>query len=122
MTGRDAHDQITLEVPASEEYLPVARLVLGGVGARSELSVDRVDDLGLALDELGRHVVTGPTLELDVVVASTGLLVTVGSFAQDPLEDPMTRRVVGALSDECSVSHGPTGRQVRLGFHRGRSG
>ena len=42
----------TVEFPAGERFRSVPRLVLGGVAARFELPIDRVDDLLLAVESL----------------------------------------------------------------------
>ena len=45
-------DRATVEFPSTAGYRSVGRLVLGGVAARFELPIDRVDDLLLAVDSL----------------------------------------------------------------------
>lgn len=115
-THHSQDDRITLEWPADHAFLPVARLVLGGVGARSELHVDRVEELGLALEELARHTAAADTLTLGVTVAPGRLRFTIGSFSRSPLDDPTTRRVVEALSDGCSASIESGGYVVTLRF------
>lgn len=116
LTTHTEDDRITLEWPADHAFLPVARLVLGGIGARSELHVDRVDELGLALDELARHPAAADTLTLDVSVAPGRLRLTVGSFVRNPLDDSTTSRVVESLSNGCSASVAQEGYVVTLMF------
>jgi hypothetical protein len=45
-----APDEITLTLPRAPEFQPVAHLVLGGLAARLNLTVDNLEDLQLALD------------------------------------------------------------------------
>ena len=45
-------DTIRLEVTASAAALPVVRLVLGGVAARVDLSLEEIEDLYVAVEEL----------------------------------------------------------------------
>jgi anti-sigma regulatory factor (Ser/Thr protein kinase) len=45
-------DEITLTIPRAREYLSVARLVLGGIGVRLNLTLETLDDLQLALDAI----------------------------------------------------------------------
>ena len=45
-------DRTTVEFPVADGYRSVGRLVLGGVAARFELPIDRVDDLLLAVESL----------------------------------------------------------------------
>lgn len=47
-------ETIRIETPASEASLPVIRMVIGGVGARCDLSLDELDDIYLAVGELWR--------------------------------------------------------------------
>ena len=45
-------DVVTLQLPRDRELLGVAHLVLGGLAARLQLTVDVLDDISTALDEL----------------------------------------------------------------------
>ena len=46
------NDEITLTIPRAREYLSVARLVLGGIGVRLNLTLETLEDLQLALDAI----------------------------------------------------------------------
>jgi hypothetical protein len=45
-------DEISLTIPRSREFLSVAHLVLGGIGARLNLTIETLEDLQLALDAI----------------------------------------------------------------------
>lgn len=45
-------DIVELEIPAEPSLLPVVRMVVGGMAARVDLSVDEIDDVYMALEEL----------------------------------------------------------------------
>jgi len=45
-------DSVRLEVPATLWSLPTIRMVVGGVGARFDLSLDELQDIYLAVEEL----------------------------------------------------------------------
>lgn len=94
--------RIALEWPHDPAYRAVGRLVLSGVAARIDLPLDRVDELGLALDTLAGADVTDDRLVLEVDVAPGRLSVAIGTFAADPLADPATRRVVVGLAGEAA--------------------
>jgi hypothetical protein len=47
-------ETIRIETPADEASLPIIRMVIGGVGARCDLSLDELDDIYLAVGELWR--------------------------------------------------------------------
>ena len=45
-------DEITLVIPAQEDFRQIAHLVLGGLGVRADLTYEDLDDLQTALDAL----------------------------------------------------------------------
>jgi hypothetical protein len=45
-------DEITLVVPAQEDFHRIALLVMGGLGARLDLTYEDLDDLQTALESL----------------------------------------------------------------------
>ena len=48
---------VELRIPCDAKYIVVARLVVGGVGARVGLSMDDIDDLKVAVSEACTHVI-----------------------------------------------------------------
>jgi hypothetical protein len=88
-----------LAFPARDGYRGLAGLVLGGVAARFELPVDRVDDLLLGVDSLLMQGVVGDTARLEALASMSQLTVRVGSFRAGQLEDAALRRVVAQLVD-----------------------
>lgn len=108
----------TIEFPARDGYRGVAALVLGGVAARFDLPVDRVDDLLLGVDSLLMQGVLGDTARVEATASATELVVRVGRFPAGRLEDAAVRRVVVRLVDtvrEVPVDGG-TGAWVELGI------
>jgi hypothetical protein len=93
-------DRTTIEFPAAEGFRSVGRLVLGGIASRFELPVDRVDDLLLAVESLLLQDPIGDTIRLEAEASATGLLVRIGPFAPERLEDPGVRRILTRLVDE----------------------
>lgn len=113
MTGASG-TRITLEWPTTDGFLSVGRLVVGGVAARADIPVDRVDELGIALDTLAASVEPG-VCSLEIDVAPDRLTLSVGDFASDPLADDGVRRVVAGLVDEAvSVATGVPRHRVVL--------
>jgi hypothetical protein len=89
----------TVEFPARAGYRDVASLVLGGVAARFELPVDRVDDLLLGVDSLLMQGVVGDVARVEASVSEVELIVRVGAFRAGQLDDEAVRRVVARLVD-----------------------
>jgi hypothetical protein len=92
------HALVSLDWPSDTDLRHVGTLVLGGVAARTELPVDRVEELTLAVDSLARAIGES-RIQLEIEVASDKLDVSVGPFENDPLRDAGVDRVVRALVD-----------------------
>jgi anti-sigma regulatory factor (Ser/Thr protein kinase) len=99
-------DEITLTVPAQEDFRQIAHLVVGGLGARLDLTYEDLDDLQTALDALlGKREDDG---DIEVVVGQQDgeIRTSVGPFAErdlDELESESTalglRRVLETVAD-----------------------
>jgi hypothetical protein len=73
-------DAITLTIPRERPFHPVAHLVLGGLAARLNLTIETFEDLELALDSLlERRDVEGP-VTLEVRLTDNRIEVAVGPF------------------------------------------
>jgi len=121
--------EVRLEVPASPEFLRVARMMAAGVASRLGFTLEEVDDLRIAIDELcfclvGRNGRPG-TVALRYVMSSEGLTVEgAGRFgdgaSDEPRLSPMSLHILKAVTDECTVDAGPDGPTFQL-FKRRRS-
>ncbi len=115
--------EVRLEVPASPEFLRVARMMAAGVASRLGFTLDEVDDLRIAIDELcfclvGRTGRPG-TVSLRYLMRPDGLVVKgTGHFAdranEEPRLSPMSLQILRAVTDECQVEGGPDGPSFRL--------
>jgi len=86
-------DTIRLEVTATPAALPVVRMVLGGVAARVDLSLDEVDDLYVAVEELLSAAADSgedPRHELIIEVVDDGVSVSAGPFRSSGLRARLT--------------------------------
>jgi hypothetical protein len=80
-------DEITLVVPAQEDFRPIVHLVVGGLAVRLDLTMDALEDLQVALDALlGRRDDDG---EVTVRVAfdDDAMRSTVGPLPAAVLDD-----------------------------------
>jgi hypothetical protein len=98
-------EQISLQVPATLSALTTVRMVLGGLGARLDLSLDELDDLYLATDRLlqaALDVEQLDLLEVDMTVADGALRVTAGSFRTEALRAQVAVTPGGCI-DLCTL-------------------
>lgn len=91
-------DRILLTAPAGPHGSGVVSLVLGGLGARLDLPVDRVDELALAATTMAGSV-DSDRLELEVEVREDRVTVRVGPLEDDSSLDPGRRRIIERLVD-----------------------
>jgi serine/threonine-protein kinase RsbW len=52
-------DTLTVRIPAAPQYLQVVRLVAAGLASRLRFTIDDIEDLKIAVDELAAYL-TGP--------------------------------------------------------------
>jgi anti-sigma regulatory factor (Ser/Thr protein kinase) len=83
-------ERITLEVPATLSALSTVRMVLGGLGARLDFSLDDLDDLYLAADRLleaALHAEELVSLRVECLLDASTLRLATGSFHTAVLRD-----------------------------------
>ena len=73
-------DQITLTMPRERPFFGVARLVLGGLATRLEITVEHLEELELALDGLLERRDGAEEITVSLDVADSELHATVGPF------------------------------------------
>ena len=103
-------DEITLVVPAQEDFHHIAHLVLGGLGARLDLTYEDLDDLQTALDALLARRDDDGDIEVVVGVGEDAIRSSVGPFSEASLDDLESdspslglRRVLETVSDGFEV-------------------
>ena len=89
----------TLALPADRRFRDVPGLVLGGIAARFDLPVDRVDDLLLAVDSVLMQDVVGDTARIEADASKAGLVLRLGPYPSGKLDDLALRRVLTRLVD-----------------------
>ena len=98
-------ERISLEVPASLSALSTVRMVLGGVGARLDFSLDDLDDLFLATDRLFGAALDAEQLDhlrVAVLVDGSTLRITAGQFRSLQLREQV-EVTPGNCIDLCTV-------------------
>lgn len=114
-------DTILLTVPSGSRGSGVVSLVLGGLGARLDLPVDRVDELALAATTAGASALSD-TLELQFRVLDDRLLVRVGPLVDGASTDPGRRRVIEPLVDDVAALRDRGHDWLELELGRGARG
>jgi len=118
-------DTITLSIPHAQPFHGVARLVVGGLAARLDLSYEHLEDLQLALAsvlERDGYISGGEvTVRLDVGPSSIGMLI--GPLDPNELRADLERegeegvslsRLLDTLVDEMALEEGEGGHWLRL--------
>jgi anti-sigma regulatory factor (Ser/Thr protein kinase) len=116
-------DRIRLTVPRDRRYVAVAHLVLGGVAMRQNLTLEALEDLQLAIDEvLGRERGDG-SVTLELRLEDGSLEARLGPFDAGALEADLQAgdgtglglmRVLESTVDDVQVERGEDGDWVRL--------
>jgi anti-sigma regulatory factor (Ser/Thr protein kinase) len=118
-------EAIELTLPAGREWHAVARLVLGGVADRLNLSFEDLDDLQLAVERLLVEAASQETVSMRIDVVDHGIRVGVGPLAEhaladalqgpDPVPGELTlRRILQTVVDSFGVEVAEGGIVVRL--------
>ena len=114
-------DEITLVVPAQEDFHHIALLVMGGLGARLDLTYEDLDDLQTALDSLLGCREDDEDINVSIAVVDGHIRTTVGPFGGAQLEELEhdsnelgLRRVLETVADEFEVDRRDGGDWVVL--------
>lgn len=105
-------DEITLHLPRERPFFGVAHLVVGGLAARLDLSLEELEDLQVALGELLEQHETEREITVSVRVDGNVLHTSVGPFdesleqqlARDSGDSVGLRRVLETVVDGVEVT------------------
>jgi hypothetical protein len=118
-------DEIALTLPRERGFEAVAGLVLGGVAARHDLTIDVLDDLRLALETLLERDEDEAAIQIVLRIDAAAIGASVGPFdgatvlelEQEPGEALGLRRLLETVVDRVSLDRRPDGCWVEL--HKG---
>lgn len=115
--------EVRLEVPAAPEFLRISRIMAAGVASRVGFTLDEVEDLRIAIDELCFSLV-GPRRRTGTIVLryifDTDQLAVEGSgrftdgLGSDPVVSALSEQILAAVVDECVLSTDEDGPRFRL--------
>jgi hypothetical protein len=80
-------DEITLVVPAQEDFRPIVHLVIGGLAVRLDLTMDALEDLQVGLDALLARRDDEGDVVVRVVFDQQVMRATVGPLPSAILDD-----------------------------------
>ena len=116
-------DEFTISIPRERPFGTVAGLVVGGIAARHDVTLDVLDDLQLALDALLDHLDSDPgevSIVLRVEAGTIGVSVgplpetTASQLEQDAGDGIDLKRLLATVVDSVSVSERDGGSWVQL--------
>jgi anti-sigma regulatory factor (Ser/Thr protein kinase) len=114
-------DEITLTLPAEEDFRRVAHLVIGGLAVRLDLTWETLEDLQLALDGVLERRDEEGEVTVSVRVDAGELHTLVGPFSEDALRELEhddgglgLRRILETTCDRIDLSDRGGARWVEL--------
>jgi len=118
---RGVDTAVTLVVPGRAEYLRLVRLAAADCGARAGLSIEEVEDLRIAVDELAYALFGDDGAGGDMTLrylAHRGVVEVEGSYAVTgggaiPVGD-LSRAIISAVADEHELVADNGTRRFRL--------
>ena len=91
-------DEFTIHIPRERPFSAVADLVVGGIAARHDITLDVLDDVQLALDSLLEHD--------DADDSEVGIVLRVAGDTIEATIGPLTRKTAAALEEEAGEGLG----------------
>jgi hypothetical protein len=114
-------DVVTLQLPREREFFGVAHLVLGGLGARLDVTYDVLEDMTTAIDELLNRRESSEDVTLTVKIEDATIIATVGPFSGRVADELHAsdaglglRRVLETVVDGVEVSEREGAQWVEL--------
>jgi hypothetical protein len=106
-------DRVTLSAPAEDGFHTLVRLVVGGIGSRSQLSYEQTSELQLAVEALmANRSTTGGTVMLEADIEGPGVTLALGPF--EKMNDAAARRAIERLVDEVRLLQRDQGDWIEL--------
>lgn len=113
---------VTVTIPAKPDFVRLLRAVVASVGARLDLTYDRIDDLRMVVDEASAQLLRVPSQTLTMrVTPGERMVITVltdgtanGSWPPAGLEESLAWRVLSGLADDVRFDATEEGPSVRI--------
>jgi serine/threonine-protein kinase RsbW len=109
---------ITVTVPARPDFVRLLRAVVASIGARFDLTYDRIDDLRMVVDEASAQLLRIPSRNLTMKVAPGERMVILvqadgsadGEWPPPGFVETLAWRVLSGLADEVRFERADDGR------------
>ncbi len=113
---------VTVTIPARADFVRLLRAVVASVGARLDLTYDRIDDLRMVVDEASAQLLRVPSATLTMrVTPGDRMVITVltdapanGAWPPADLEESLAWRVLSGLADDVRFDVTDQGPAVRI--------
>jgi hypothetical protein len=115
-------DEITLTIPRDRAFYGVAHLVLGGLVVRSDLTIEHLEDLQLALDAVLERAHETDDVTIKLVVKDGEIVTAIWPLPEGVREELAApggdsvglRRMLDTLVDSVELEPGEGGDQLTL--------
>ena len=113
---------VTVTIPARPDFVRLLRAVVASVGARLDLTYDRIDDLRMLVDEASAQLLRLPAQVITMrVTPGERMVITVladassnGAWPPADLEESLAWRVLTGLADDVRFEVSEDGPTVRI--------
>jgi serine/threonine-protein kinase RsbW len=113
---------VTVTIPARPDFVRLLRAVVASVGARLDLTYDRIDDLRMVVDEASAQLLRVPSRSLTMRVSPGERMVIMvltdaspnGAWPPADLEQSLAWRVLSGLADDVRFELTGDGPAVRI--------
>ncbi len=115
---------VTVTVPARPDFVRLLRTVVSSVGARLDLTYDRIDDLRIAVDEACAQLlaISSRTMTMQVtpdgdrikVFVCSDASVSADDWPPPKVEDSLAWRILAGLADDVRFELSDQGPAVRV--------
>jgi hypothetical protein len=102
--------RVTISLPADLVFRGALRLLVGGIGSRSQLTYEQIDELQLAVEAaVALRTVAAETLVVEADLAGNTLVLVLGPFLHE--DDAAERPLLDRLVRRATVTHREDGAE-----------
>lgn len=113
---------VTVTIPARPDFVRLLRTVVASVGARFDLTYDRIDDLRMVVDEASAQLLRVPSQTLTMTVRPGERMVILvrtdassnGAWPPAEFEETLAWRVLSGLADDVRFEQADGAPAVRI--------